>query len=597
MDERNNNSVNNMIPQEIPIPDIDGTQEAAVQPEIKGQPADTYGNPNVQNQPNNAYGNANVQDQFNNAYGNANAQNQQNDAYENPYAQNQPGNTYGNPYAQNQQNNMYGNPNQFYGQPVQPYQPRGRRKSGKALIIAACVVAVLVILGVAARAYYTGRPLYKIAKGLMNLSQEFGEVKNPLVDKVGIEDIMAMMKEEGSHVKTKMNFTTDTFLGSTTLGIDTDLYKDMRAKELDSSTAVSIMNYEMAHLDLYGNEEMICFSIPELFMEDMYFNTENVVSQYNNSILSDDEMFGKADIEDFSIELFPEDEDRISIGDWRSVSGYMERYDEAMAACRENMTVEKADKGVYRLTCQAKDVDRLVREMLESSEDLYVTQDGELELLKEYDQLVASDVSILFAINNQNKIESITLENPVELLDGDASVNGEIFFLGEERSIDTIQGKITITNVYEEKTEVICQVVQTLEKDDYQVGMDLKYTADESDGKMKFTMECDASKDTFDMTFSMKDDIDTLEVTAEGSLDDIVKGESFALELEDFTVNMDGEKLCTITGDIEVEPLKEKITPGVEAKTAIFEMTYEDVGDIAYKLAMEYGSLLDLLDY
>ena len=159
-----------------------------------------------------------------------------------------------------------------------------------------------------------------------------------------------------------------------------------------------------------------------------------------------------------------------------------------------------------------------------------------------------------------------------------------------------MQGKLTITNVLGEKAEVICQVVQSLEENDYQADMDLKYTQGDLSNKMKFIMDCDAVKDTFDMSFSMKEEKDTLELRAEGSFDDIMPGESFAMDLKEFTMIMDGEELCNITGDIMVEPLQGKITPSAEAENALFELTYSDIGDIVYKLYEEYGSLLDLLD-
>ena len=45
------------------------------------------------------------------------------------------------------------------GQPmVQPYHPNGGKKKGKVLIIVACVIAALAILGGSAWAYYTGTP-------------------------------------------------------------------------------------------------------------------------------------------------------------------------------------------------------------------------------------------------------------------------------------------------------------------------------------------------------------------------------------------------------------------------------------------------------
>ena len=481
------------------------------------------------------------------------------------------------------------------GQPiVQPYHPNGGKKKGKVRIIVACVIAVLVILGGSAWAYYTGTPGYKIAKGFENLAQEMDEMRNPLSEKLGMEELLVMMQDEGSHVTTKLDFTAETEYGSATLGVDTDFSKDSKAKELDSSTDISVMNYNFAHLDLYGNEDVICFSVPELFLEDMYFETDNIVSQYNNSILADDAMFGKLDMEDFSIELFPED--RISVGSWRDMNSYLDSFEADVEACREGMKLEKVEKGIYRVIIREQDADRLFKDIVKNYKKLYPNQSDGIEALDEYDNLIASDVSILFEIGKGNRIDSITMENPIKILDGEVSIDGEIFLLGEERSIDKVQGKLTI-DALGEKAEVIYQVVQALEENDYQVDMNLKYTQGDLSDKMRFTMNCDAVKDTFDMSFSMKEEKDAFECNIRGSLDNIVQGESLAMDLKEFTIIMDGEELCNITGDINVEPLQKKIIPSAEAKNALFELTYSDIGDIAYKLIEEYGSLLDLLDY
>lgn len=622
MDEMNQKNVNSMIPQEIPIPDVGGEQvvsqsENAVQEKQRDNSAQSgyaNGNPDIHEQTNQLYGQPNQSNgRPNQSYGQLNQpysqMSQSNSQPNQSYAQvNQP---YGQPnqsYAQ--VNQSYGQPDQSYGQMnqpyarsnppyVQPYQPHGKKKSGKVFAVAACVIAVFVILGVSVWAYYTNTAVYKIAKGFRNLNVEFEEMKNPLAEKIDMQNILIMLGEGGSHVKTRMNFTTDTFLGTATLGVDTDLYRDVQAKELDSSTTISIMNYEAAHLNLYGTEEKICFSIPELFLEDMYFDTENVVSQYNDSVLADDYLFGKLNMEDFSIDLFPEDEEGKSVSNWGSADYYIDKYGSQLEACRENMIIEKVEKGLYRMTFTQQDTDRLAMELLHTY-DAYGIEEIDLdEEMEDYDHFIASDVSFLFEINKENRIESITLENPIELLDGEASMDMELFFLGEERSIDKMQGKITMINVLGDKMETVCQLVQTADEDDYQVDMDIKYMDyGEKDygSKMKLTMNSDASKDTFDVSFSMKENGDTFEMLAEGSLDDIVQGESFVLDLDEFTVKADGEQLFKITGDMAVEPLKEKITPSVKAENAIFEMSYEEIGDIFYRLYTEYGSLLDLLE-
>lgn len=70
---------------------------------------------------------------------------------------------------------------------------------------------------------------------------------------------------------------------------------------MSADTSLSVMNYEFAHLNLYADEEALCFSIPELFLENMYIENEDVVSQYNSSIWTD--VTGYSDMEDFSFDF------------------------------------------------------------------------------------------------------------------------------------------------------------------------------------------------------------------------------------------------------------------------------------------------------
>ena len=131
----------------------------------------------------------------------------------------------------------------------------------------------------------------------------------------GGDDMLRMMQEDGCHVDTSLDFSMDMpMMGTVTLGLDTDFYKDMKAKELNAETSLSMINYEFGHLNIYANDEVFCFSVPELFMEDMYIENENVVSQFNNSILA--EYSEQSDAEEFSIDLFSIENKANSIRDW-----------------------------------------------------------------------------------------------------------------------------------------------------------------------------------------------------------------------------------------------------------------------------------------
>ncbi|MCD7726612.1 MAG: hypothetical protein LUI12_13850 [Clostridiales bacterium] len=499
-----------------------------------------------------------------------------------------------------------------------------KRKKSRILAAVICVVILLGILGGSAWAFYTNTAVYKLTKGLQNLSASVEEMKNPLAEKVGIREILLRMEEEGGHVETRMNLTTDLIPYNVTLGVDTELYRDMQAKALNSTTAISVMNYELAHLELYGNEEQICFSVPELFLEDLYFDTENVVSQYNDSIFAR-ELFGQSSMEEFSLRLFPDGEADGSVNAWGSAEQFLEAYGSELEACRDNMTISKGEKGWYRASFAGQDVDRLLRELLQDYAEINGLDendwDGEME---EHERLIASDPALLFEVNQRNQIEKILLESPVELLDGEASMELELSFLGKGGSVDEMQGEITVTNASEESLDaaqeetsakeasaldadqetepeglsVVWQLAKATEEADYQLQIDaaVKNSAEESGGsRIHVTISCGSSEDTFDMAVSLEEEDNTMEIAAKGEVSDIVQGQSFGLQLEELAVYRAGEKLCRITGDMSIEPLQEEITPVAEAKIAVFEMSYTEIGEILYQLAEKYGSLLELL--
>ncbi len=246
------------------------------------------------------------------------------------------------------------------------------------------------------------------------------------------------------------------------------------------------------------------------------------------------------------------------------------------------------------MTFPKQEINRLVKNYMKEYSEIYEMTDS-MSALSYYDNWVTSDLSLLFEISSKNRIESIMIEEPVKMLDSEASVSGELFFLGEDRSIDKVQGKISVDGVDGETREIICQIVQDTTEDEHQVTVDAKYSDDYDEAKIKYVMNCDAANDEFEMTFSMKDDIDDLEFTLKGGWDDIVKGESANFELQKLAFTMDDEELFRISGDIMIEPITDKIQPSVEAETAFFEMSFSDWEEIIYNLDDEYGSLLDAL--
>ena len=493
---------------------------------------------------------------------------------------------------QNQNRNTFGPPAQLY------LPPKNHKRT--ALIIILCVAAVVLASVLGGWIYHTHSAAYKIEKGFLNLMREAEEMKNPLAEKIGADQIRRMFVEEGAHLDTKMNVTTDTFLGQVTLGVDTDYEVDRREKEMAASTSVSVMNYELATLEFYGDEENFCFSIPELYLENVYIENENVLDQYNHSMWA--QFFGKAEGDDFSIDLFP---DAWIFGDEEGVGrAFLREYANEIAECRRHMAMEKAGKDLYRVSFDELYFNELVRQFLYDYVDFSkVGREDAMGILSYFDVVSGADeISFILEINGANRIESIRVEEPLSLCDGRIRIDGDIYFLGGKRSIEKMQGMLTVKSGQQEErreTEVVWQTTQSLELDDYRMESDIKCGITENgetrNVRLGCELECDGRKNSFDGEVTLKDVEDDFELAwqASGGFSHITKGESFDMEIDELTFSVEDEELWLVRGDVGLSPLKRRVRQNVKAKTAFFELSEREWDKIIEKVYRDYEYLLE----
>lgn len=484
-----------------------------------------------------------------------------------------------------------------FGPPVQSYIPQGKKHKKGIFIALGVVLAILLIC--AGAGYYTHitSPVYRIRKGFENMDSEWAQMRNPLAKKLGTDEIAKMMAQTGSHVKTRLNFAMDTYsFGDITLGVDTDYYKDMWRKEIDAETSFSIMNYDFAHFNFHGDEDVICFSIPELFLEDIYIETGDVAEQFNKSMWADPYLFGEMD-EGYTLDLFPDTPQAEPVQSWQELREYLGDCSDHLENCLKGAEIQKAGKGQYRVTFDALEVNYLLRDLIQTYEDM--TGQDMYDLLSCL-QLVSmgDDINLLIRIDNKNRIKSIVVEDPISILDNQMKLEGEILFNGYKHSIDLLQGELLFTRYDDDESlEIIWQVDQWMntDGDEYQVEADMKCTLMDEEVNLKYTGNFDSKYDEFEINLSMKDDWTVCNICGNGSFDDIRTGKSYEMDLEKFTVTMDGEELFNITGDIMVEPPDGNIRQKVEARKALFEMTEDDWDRILYRIDEEYESLWNML--
>lgn len=487
------------------------------------------------------------------------------------------------------------------GPPVQPYLPRPDHKKRNLIILICVIAAVMIITGIFWYSY-THSAAYRIRKGFVKLFREAEALKNPMDEKLGSEELGRMFFTEGGEADTKLNVTFDTFLGEITLGVDTDYAKDGRNKKMSASTFFSIMNYELGHMDVFADSENVCFSLPELFLEDLYLENENVLAQYNRSMWAEDWLFGEVHGDDFSIDLFSTPwfyEDKEGVG-----KAFLNRYAEEIESCRRHMTMEKAGQDLYRVNFDGLYFNEFVRRVLyDYMESSMPGRKDVLGLLSQFDVVSEPDkISLLLEIDRTNKIESIRLENPLSLCKGVIHIDGDVYFLGGENSLEKMQGRIAFDNKEGEgirEHEIVWQVVRSLEQGEYRMESEAKYSflrdRTKETLKLAWDFSYDGPKNSFKTSADVKMSDREIAMEASGDFSHIVKGESFDLKLDEVNFQLGGEEFLKIKGEVDVSPLSRRVEEIAKPKTALFSMKETDWIRILDKVDREYGDLLDAL--
>lgn len=492
-------------------------------------------------------------------------------------------------------------PKNSFGPSMQPYLPPTNHKK-RNLIILFCVLAAIAIFAGIAWISYTNSAGYRVKRGIMRLAKEAEALKNPMHDKLGTEALCRMQFAEGLKLDTRMDVTFDTYLGEFTLGVDTDYAKDMKNKEMSSSTTLSIMNYEFGHLDVYADKNDVCFSVPELFLKDMYLENENVLDQYNHSMWAEDWLLGEVQGDDFSIDLFSRPwyfgkEEEVG-------AAFLNRYATEIDACRLSMEMERLGDGLYRVSVDSICFNILIWQMmidwLDDNMNSSVAYRQDIMGFMNYFNGAADQerVSFLLEITERDRIESIRLEEPLSLGRGAVCIDGDIYFLGGENSLEKMQGRISFDNKNGEgvrEQELLWEVVRSLEEGEYRMESEAKYSFLQDRTKETMKLTCDFSysgpKNSFETKAGARTKEAEIALEASGDFSHIVKGEGFDLELDEVRFLLDGEDFLRVKGEVGLSPLSGRVKQVAEPKNALFAMDEGEWIDILLKIDEEYGYL------
>lgn len=335
-----------------------------------------------------------------------------------------------------------------------------------------------------------------------------------------------------------------------TLGIDTVWLKDAAARRMRADTTLSVMNYMLANVQLYGEADTLMVGLPDFFGQNLVFETKRIDKQYNQSLLA--KVFGEADLPELSLDLFPAQKPSLeaALSAWED---FLEHWKEIRESGESlpAIQVEKLQKDVEIKMDEGSGAKYRCSQYLVTIPKAW----AERLFADEENVEVEQDIILLVAMDRNNHIICLSFEEPLSLLvktsEGKHTVEirADMSFLGEKRSIDDVIAELKV----DVPLELLAEMAG-LEKS-------LSLYQDESlakDSRMKINIGTEVRFDENNMRYVMEPN--RLEISL---------GQYFAFK---------------VAGSVMLEPLHERIQP-MEGKTIrLFAMTEAEYQDLEEQL-------------
>lgn len=484
-----------------------------------------------------------------------------------------------------------------------------KKKSRTGLIIGIAAVVVLVV-GVAvfmAGTMFRRSPELRLKMGAANLLQEMAQYKNPFFEKIDFDAINELKKTTPIHTNTDVSITVPESEVSN-LSFCVDALTDIGEKKAQFDISAGVYGFDVSIAELTASADTLYLKFPVLLKDTYSLGLTSLGEEFNNS-----EWASLWEIElpeDYSIELFRTEREA------DSSEGLLDIIRKSGGVIKKNTVYERLEEkrdgcsGV-RLTVSRDAVNNymesLRNDIFESdfyadyvetltdgagivvSESRCAEMKDTLDMIIEEITAVRLDADYVLDFYFDKKGRIVNISTPADIaLQGGGAVAIDIDLLGEERTMDIIDG-----GIYAKNGERISYIGI---KRDAEVS-DVLYNE-----KLELTLQTDSHND--DMTFSYVNAIDkedmcfdmelearipdnTVRVEADGEFTDIVQGESCTFRLNNSSLAVDGETLGYAAAVIVLEPSDEKLTLPEDTVDllkmdayAIQKMVYEAIGSI-----------------
>ena len=426
------------------------------------------------------------------------------------------------------------------------------------IIGAVAAVAVAVVLGFVINAALK-TPKDRFIEGMESLKAELNHYGPSWQEEVGYEDIMSSWYTDAMYADMELNLTLPEQL---TVGFDILHESDYPNEVSNTNVAVSVYNIPLVEADITLDKDMWYIAFPEI-MEEIYSVNGATLGQDYNACEWAYEYLGLMVDENYVWQGFA----------GPAYSGEVTAEFDAMISkdidrIKENMVVEEEDDPDMDGVSSAKEYLRVVlkkddiNELFENLMDFY-EESGLAGTQEMYFPELAEDIELLAALDKKGRIVAISGQNPITFTE---EVMGEweygFLFSGKENVTDRTVITFDI-NMEGTSASAIVEYEKTEKDGVYENEFSMVMTADDSAEtfvmEIGYEREWDQKEKKFKDFMEMSMEGETISMEMKGSFKDIVAGKQFTLDLGKFTLDVEGEELFKLTGELIVAPFEGEV--------------------------------------
>jgi len=443
------------------------------------------------------------------------------------------------------------------------------------MIGAVAVVAVAVVLiFVISAALKT--PKDRFIEGMEALKAELEETGPTWQEEVDYEAIMSAWYGDAMYADAELNLTLPEQL---TVGFDILHESDYPNEISNTNVEVSVYNIPLVEADITIDKDKWYIALPEI-MEEVYSVDGATLGQDYNACDWAYAYFGLLVEESYVWEGFtgPASSEEVNTEFDAMISKDIDRIKENMVVEEEeepDMDGGSSAKEYLHVVLKKEDINDLFADLMDFYEETGIANTQEM-----YFPELAEDIELLAAMDKKGRIVAILGQNPISFTE---EVMGEweyeVLFSGKENVTDRMVVTFDI-NMEGASATAIVDYDKTEKDDVYENNLSMVLTAD--DGAETFVMEIgyerewDKAEKKFKDIMEMSMEGESISFEIKGSFKDIVEGKQFTIDLSRFALDVDGEELFKLTGELTVAPFEGEIEVPEESEN-IFSLSESEM--------------------